>query len=107
MEFFKANPVVATTPAHLYLITTDNFCKVGITTKSYIRQRFSGFDYTVVVDKLLPLREAYEHEQQVLEFGHQYRFRIHDLKQTNQTGWTECFPLSLAPRLKQLMDQIQ
>ncbi len=104
--FFLQCPGVKKIPAQVYLVSVDNhFCKIGITKKRYIKQRFPGIHFSVLAAAPLPLYEAFLKEQQILDKFQSYRYKIKDLQKLRCTGWTECFPLSLAPILKQEIDK--
>jgi hypothetical protein len=102
-RFFQNNPESKELPAKLYLISVDKkFCKIGITTKRYLRDRFSRLHFDINMSVDMSLYDAYICEQIILKKYKMYRFKIKDLKQMKwQTGWTECFPLSVLPQLKQ------
>lgn len=108
MEYFNNHPETKTTPAKLYLIEIDGkFCKVGITTKEYVKQRFPGMRFQEHAHISASLYDAFCKEQQILQQFSHLRYQVQDLKHTTyQTGWTECFPLSLLPELKTAMEKI-
>jgi len=103
-EYFVKRPEAKTQPSYLYLINSTNFCKVGITSKRYIKQRFPGIDFDVVVAKQMPLYEAFLMEQTILRKYKKHRYKSKELQALNQTGWTECFPSTLLTTLKQEID---
>lgn len=106
-EYLQTHPDEANTPTQLYLIVVDGaYCKVGITTKQYIKQRFPGLAFAVVTTKTVPLYEALAHEHAILNKYNHARYKVHDMKHTkNVSGWTECFPLSLLPELKKAVEE--
>jgi hypothetical protein len=100
-KYFEKHPEVKAQPAKLYLITIDDaFCKIGITRKQYIKQRFSGVRFKVVAELPYPLYKAFQQEQTILKKFHQERYKVQVCKNKYFTGWTECFPLSLLSALK-------
>lgn len=100
-EFFNARPDVKNTPAKLYVIEVDNkFSKIGITTKTQIKQRFPGVRFVVHVCRDMPLYTAFCVEQTLLNRFRNNRYLVQDFKNDPyQTGWTECFPLSMLDEL--------
>lgn len=101
-EYFSNNPDKKNLNGQLYLISIDEkLCKLGITKKQYVKQRFPGVRFEVIAAKSMSLYEAYCAEQSILRKYKKHRYKTKDLKTTRQTGWTECFPLSLAPQLLQ------
>jgi DNA-directed RNA polymerase subunit M/transcription elongation factor TFIIS len=92
--YFDKNPNQKSKPAILYVIemkcNTDNFIKVGITTKS-VYERFNRgqtmhLDKNVLLTKYLPLKQAYDLEQHILKELNEYRYFPNHLKD----GKTEC-----------------
>lgn len=100
-SYFVDRPGSKDIPAQLYLITVDDkFCKIGITTKRHIKQRFPGIRFNVVETVPAPLYEAYCKEQAILTKYYDARFKVKDMKLLGDTGWTECFPLTMLEELK-------
>lgn len=99
-EYFKTHPERRAVAAHLYVINIKNqLCKIGITAKEYVKQRFPGLDFIVVASKEMTLFEAFLREQEILQKYRTYRYKTKDLQMSHYTGWTECFPLSLQEQL--------
>lgn len=100
-EYFLGNPSKHNEPAHLYLITVGGrLCKLGITKKQNVRQRFPGLVLTVEAKKPTTLYEAFKQEQRILSKYAVHRYKEPLLQGTHHSGWTECFPLSMLPQLK-------
>lgn len=55
----------------------------------------------MIILKQLTLYEAFQQEQYILDNFKKDRFKIPDMKQYKETGWTECFPLSMLSTLEQ------
>lgn len=105
-SYFNAHPDAKNTPAFLYLISVnDSFCKIGITKKQYVKQRFPGMKFSVLNAKLLTLYDAFTKEQELLTKFNRHRYKLRDLEQLGYNGWTECFPLSLTEELKQAIEE--
>lgn len=99
-EYFKNHPDRRAITAHLYVINIKNqLCKIGITAKEYVKQRFPGLDFTVVASKKMTLFEAFLREQEILRKYRTHRYKTKDLQMSHHTGWTECFPLYLQEQL--------
>ncbi len=100
-EYFRNHPQECELSAQLYLIQVkDQFCKLGITKKKYVKQRFPGLNFQVVTSTQMTLYEAYQHEQTLLQKYKKQRYKTKTLTEIGYTGWTECFPLSLLSTLK-------
>ena len=108
LEYFTNRPDTKDTPAKLYVIGVDNkFCKIGITTKQYIKQRFPGVRFVEYACVDMSLYSAFCAEQQILSKFEYGRYQIHDFKNDpHQTGWPECFPLSMVDELKMAVEAI-
>lgn len=105
-SYFMDRPTDVHKPAYLYLIVVDNkFCKVGITTKRHIKQRFPGIRFSVACAIPLPLYDAYCREQAILTKYYTDRFKVRDMQLLGDTGWTECFPLDMLDALKREFEE--
>lgn len=101
-QFFETSPHLKNLPAKLYVIDVkQKYCKVGITSKARIEDRFPRIHFSVAASKEVTLYEAFQREQQILHKYKADRYKIRELKKIKQTGWTECFPISLLPQLIQ------
>lgn len=99
--YFDSFPEEKDTPAILYLVAVGNkFCKVGIS-KRTVAQRFGNRQVHVVEQVNTTLSDAYKHEQHILEKFATNRFRAVGLTSRQFSGWTECFNMSLLPRLQE------
>lgn len=104
-QYFETYPEMRLVPAKVYLVSIDNvLCKVGITRKYYVKDRFPGLRFNIMAVKDLPLYEAYQCEQSILDKFRLQRFKVKDFKELKQTGWTECFPITLLPEIIQEFD---
>lgn len=108
VAYLKNDPDRARTPAFLYLIKIDDsYCKLGITTKKYIKQRFPSTKFEIIESLPLTLEQAISSETKLLAKYESKRYKIHNLRKTRTKGWTECFPLELLPALKEDIDRIK
>lgn len=101
-DYLVTHPETAITPTWLYLIVVDDtFCKIGITTKHYIKQRFPGMKFNIMASESMTLQEALLKEHTILDKYNHMRYKVHELKsRAHASGWTECFPMSLLPELQ-------
>jgi predicted RNA-binding Zn-ribbon protein involved in translation (DUF1610 family) len=107
LEYFTNHPEMKSVAANLYLIEVDGtFCKIGITKKSSVKQRFPGMKFKVLATCTIPLYTAFSIEQGLLLRYSDDRYKVKSLIELNHTGWTECFPLSMVPLLKSEFDSI-
>lgn len=108
VDYFNNHPDVKNTPAKLYVIEVDSkFCKIGITTKQYIKQRFPGMRFNEHISCDMSLYDAFCAEQHILQQFRGSRYLVQDLRNDPyQTGWTECFPLSMLEELKMAVEAI-
>ena len=106
VEYFNNHPGTKSIPAKLYVITVDDkFCKIGITSKQYVKQRFPGLRFVEHISRDMTLYEAFCAEQQILRQFRDSRYLVQDLRHDKyQTGWTECFPLSMLDELKMAVE---
>lgn len=106
LQYFETFPTEKHAPAMLYLVSVDDkFCKIGIT-KQTIAQRFTNKPISEVLTVSMNLYDAYIKEQEILmQYAHQ-RYRTVGVTSRQFAGWTECFPLSLLPELKEAMENI-
>ena len=107
-EYFTSHPDRKCIPAKLYVIEVDKkFCKIGITTKQYIKQRFPGLRFVEHITMDTTLHTAFCAEQRILQQFADSRYLIQDLRDDPyHTGWTECFPLSMVDELKMAVEAI-
>lgn len=107
-EHLQKHPERANVPAFLYLIKIDDeYCKIGITTKKYIKQRFPSTQFEIMHAIHTTLQNAMLHEANLLSTYAEARYKVHNLKQTRIKGWTECFPLELLSTLKEEFEHIK
>lgn len=98
--FFEKFPELKTKESILYLVkvtntkTSETFWKVGITALASVQKRYAAernHKFEVVVQKTLPLFEAYRSEQQLISENKQHQYTPADLK----SGHTECFSIPI------------
>jgi predicted RNA-binding Zn-ribbon protein involved in translation (DUF1610 family) len=99
--YFHTRPGEKNKNGILYLIEVDNlYCKIGITEKRYVRDRFPSVRFRVISQNNMSLYEAFVKEQSILTKFASSRYKMRDLVNL-RSGWTECFPLSMLEELKQ------
>lgn len=105
-DYFVNHNHLKSIPAKLYLIEIDSkFCKIGITTKQYVKQRFPGMRFIEHAVQNMTLQDAFCAEQQILQQFSDSRYLVQDFRLDKyQTGWTECFPLSMLEELKMAVE---
>lgn len=76
-RFFKDNPEACNAPAVLYYLKVGSAYKIGITTHLYNRLKsiksVSGKAVTLLDSVILPLKQAYDYEQAMLEQHKEHR----------------------------------
>jgi len=58
----------------------------------------NGKKYNTICIEDMPLYEAFNIEQEILNNLTKYRYKVKDLVEF-KSGWTECFPMSILPKL--------
>jgi len=95
-EYFNNFPDQQNIPGILYLVTIGNtWCKIGITKNRNTKERFKTSKVTVICEHHTTLKQAYDMEQVILKKFEMDKFRAHELRKENFSGWTECFPIKL------------
>lgn len=99
-KYFDIFPDERNARSVLYLANVDEkFCKVGITKRS-VSRRFANKDVQKIIEVELPLFEAYQREQSILDKFKHKRYRARGLRSRGFAGWTECFPIEMVDELK-------
>ncbi len=107
LEYFNNYPEKASAPGILYLVKIKKeWCKVGITKKETVNKRFRfSKEINIISEYTTTLKNAYEIEQQILNRFSKFRYTANELRTLNFHGWTECFPISLLPKLIKEVDE--
>lgn len=105
--YFAAFPSEGQSPGILYLVTIgDDWCKVGITTQYTTKDRFRSRQISVLLEHRTTIKRANEMEQQVLDEFSQHKFKATQLRTERFSGWTECFPIDMLPKIQEYMQGI-
>lgn len=100
IEYFNNFPDQQQAHGILYLAKIEaGWCKVGITKKCSANKRFNTKKVKIVHEINTTLKEAYNMEQEILYKFENQRYTANELRFSNFPGWTECFPISLLPKL--------
>lgn len=91
----------------LYLVTVgEHWCKVGVTKQKTASARFRSSNVSVVCEHRMMLSSAYDIEQTILGEFLTHRMQAPELRKERFAGWTECFPITLLPEIKQYMQEL-